>query len=57
MAEVKSQIRLSDYLYEEIKKISNETGDSMNGTMQHLLNMGIKVYKNIGITPAPQKEE
>ena len=37
-----TQIRMSDDLHGRIMRIADETGDSMNGTMLHLLHLGLK---------------
>lgn len=42
---VKSQIRMSDAMHARIMRIANETGDSMNGTMLHLIHLGLKLYE------------
>ena len=41
---VKTQIRMSTELHQQIMRICNQTGDSMNGTMLHLIHLGLKVY-------------
>ena len=38
-------IRVPLLFLDEIKKLSEEIGDSQNGTMLHLMYMGMKVYK------------
>lgn len=38
-------IRMSEALHERVMRIAGETGDSMNGTMLHLLAMGLKFYE------------
>ena len=40
---VKTQIRMSDDLHDRIMRIANGTGDSLNGTMLHLIDLGLKV--------------
>jgi len=42
---VSTTIRVPPKLLEEIKRLSAEIGDSQNGTMLHLIYMGMKVYK------------
>lgn len=39
------QIRLSQHLYDEIKRIAEMTGDSMNGTLMHMAYLGLRMYK------------
>lgn len=42
---VPTTIRVPVPLLEEIKRLSAEIGDSQNGTMLHLIYMGMKVYQ------------
>ena len=41
---VKTQIRMGADLHQQIMRICDKTGDSMNGTMLHLIHLGLKVY-------------
>lgn len=43
---VVSQIRMSDSLHERILRISNATGDSINGTMLNMLIVGAKFFES-----------
>lgn len=42
---IPTTIRVPQKLLEEIKRLSTEIGDSQNGTMLHLIYMGMKVYQ------------
>lgn len=39
-----AQIRMSEELHQHIMRIANSTGETINGTMLHLLALGVKVY-------------
>ena len=41
---VVTQIRLTEALHKDIKTISDYTGNSLNGTMLHLINLGLMHY-------------
>lgn len=44
-------IRVPDKMLEEIKNLAIDVGDSQNGTMLHLMYLGMKVYRsNLNIT-------
>lgn len=43
---VKSQIRMSEELHSRIMRIASRTGDSLNGTMLHLLDIALKYYES-----------
>jgi len=43
--EITTTTRMTESFYEEIKAISNECSNSVNGTMNMLIRLGINVYK------------
>ena len=43
---IATTIRVPEKLLDEIKAISEEIGDSQNGTMLHLIYFGLKTYKS-----------
>ena len=53
---VTMQIRLSQHLYDEIRRIAEETGDSINGTLMHVAHLGLRMYKE-GVLIPPDREE
>lgn len=42
---VATTVRVPEKLLERIKALSEEVGDSQNGTMMHLMYLGLKVYE------------
>lgn len=40
-----TQIRMSEELHDRVMRIAAETGDSMNGTLLHMIAMGVKFYE------------
>ena len=41
-----TQIRMSEELHQRVMRIANETGDSLNGTMLHMLLVGAKFFES-----------
>ena len=50
-----TQVRLPDKLHRQIKELSNDTGDSMNGMMLNLMYLGLRMYKE-GVIIQHQQE-
>jgi len=46
---IATQIRIPEDLHKQIKDVSESVGDSQNGTMLHLIALGLRLYK-YGVT-------
>lgn len=53
---IRTQIRMGEYLYNAINQIAEKTGDSMNGTMLHLMYLGLRLYSGGVVIPDHQEE-
>lgn len=52
---VTSQVRMSEFLYTQVKQISDITGDSLNGTILNLIYWGLKDYNSGAIPQTPKQ--
>lgn len=41
-----TQIRMSEELHQRVMRIVEQTGDTINGTILHMILLGLKVYES-----------
>jgi len=46
-----TQFRIAEALYAEVKELADAVGDSINGTMLHLMKLGLRLYKEGVVIP------
>lgn len=54
---IRTQIRMGENLYEAVNQIAEKTGDSMNGTMLHLMYLGLRLYTGGVVIPEDRRAE
>lgn len=54
--ETQMQIRLSKHLHDEVKRIAELSGNTINGTIGHLMMLGLRMY-NAELILRPKQEE